>query len=102
MVILPDGTTEPNIPPPEPPDEDVDENNSSNEEYDSLNFSLGQNLGGAIGNNTYGTLRLYRVLPPLIDWRQLFYSTVQLNTRCPGIYNFRRHSGGTFAREFTW
>ena len=102
MIILPDGTTEPNIPPLEQPDEDVDQDKHSEDEYDSLHFSLGRNLGGAIGNNTYGTLRRYRVLPPLIGRRPLLYSTIRRNNRCPGIHDFQRHSGGNFAREFTW
>jgi hypothetical protein len=41
MILLPDWTGEPNIPPPEDPEEEVNEDDSMEDEYDTINFSLG-------------------------------------------------------------
>ena len=67
MVLLPDGTMEPNIPPPDEPEEEVNEDDSTDDEYDTINFSLGRNLGGTVGEYHYGRLGRYRVVPPILD-----------------------------------
>ena len=87
MVVLPDGTEVPNIPPPSPDDSsESGSSDYSSDEYENLNFTLGLNLGGATNYDTWRLLPTNRVVLPLVSRRPLRYSTHTFHAA--GVFSF--------------